>query len=111
MATSTKAVNFTVDQTNAMVAQYVSASNKDEAVQALAKQLGKSARSIIAKLAAEKVYVKKVRTTKTGEPVVRKAALVAELAELMKVPEADVEDLANLTRRTLNALIVALQNA
>ena len=52
MATSTKTVNYTPEQTTKMVADYVAGVT----VETIATELGKSARSIIAKLSREKVY-------------------------------------------------------
>ena len=50
-----------------------------ETVDQLAKQFGKTTRSIIAKLSREGVYVAQPRTTKTGEPVVSKAQFVSAI--------------------------------
>ena len=69
----------------------------------LAEQFGKSVRSIIAKLSREGIYVTQERTTKTGEPVVRKAELVAqiednfgiELPTLVKASKSDLQELLN----------------
>ena len=44
-----------------------------------AQTFGKTTRSIIAKLSREGVYVAQPRTTKSGEPVVAKAELVAQI--------------------------------
>ena len=74
-----------------------------ESVEALGKQFGKSTRSIIAKLSREGIYVPMERKTKTGEPIVRKAELVAqieahfeiEIPTLVKASKADLQILLN----------------
>tara|TARA_B100000809_G_scaffold263744_1_gene317756 strand:+ start:1674 stop:1985 length:312 start_codon:yes stop_codon:yes gene_type:complete len=72
-----------------------------ESVEALGKQFGKSTRSIIAKLSREGIYVAMERKTKTGEPIVRKAELVAQIEEhfgdtfpsLVKATKTDLQRL------------------
>jgi hypothetical protein len=72
-----------------------------ESVEALGKQFGKSTRSIIAKLSREGIYVPMERKTKTGEPIVRKAELVALIEEhfgdtfpsLVKATKTDLQRL------------------
>ena len=66
-----------------------------------AKQFGKSTRSVIAKLSREGIYVPMERKTKTGEPIVRKAELVALIEEhfgdtfpsLVKATKTDLQRL------------------
>ena len=68
-------------------------------VDGLAVELGKTPRSIIAKLSALGIYQKAERVTKRGEPVVLKAELVAqvqnaigrELPSLNKMTKPDLE--------------------
>jgi len=72
-----------------------------ETVEILAEKFGKSVRSIIAKLSREGIYVSQPRVTKTGEPVVRKSELVAQIEEglgievpsLVKASKADLQTL------------------
>ena len=92
--------NYTEAQTEKMVAQY-SANPNRETVEALAKELGKNTRSVIAKLSREGVYKAQPRQTKSGEPIVRKAELVAQIQEtlgvefpsLVKASKADLQRL------------------
>ena len=74
------AKNYTDEMVNTMTKQY-SANPTRETVDALADQFGKTTRSIIAKLSREGVYVAQPRTTKTGEPVISKSELVAQISE------------------------------
>ena len=75
-----------------------------ETVEQLAETFGKSVRSIIAKLSREGIYVSQPRVTKTGEPVVRKAELVAqieahfeiEVPTLVKASKADLQTLISM---------------
>ena len=92
--------NYTEEMVAKMVATYKAEPTR-ETVNALAISLGKNTRSIIAKLSREGVYVAQPRVTKTGEPVVRKAELLAtiekhfgtELPSLVKASKADLQRL------------------
>lgn len=92
--------NYTEAQTEKMVAQYTESPNR-ETVEAIAKSLGKNTRSVIAKLSREGVYKAQPRVTKSGEPIVRKAELVAQIQEtlgtelpsLVKASKADLQRL------------------
>ena len=75
--TKTVTVNYTVEQTAEMVSTYVAKPEK-ATVEALALKMGKSVRSVVAKLSREKVYVKPVAVSKTGEPVVNLAAVLLQ---------------------------------
>ena len=91
------AKNYTEEQVAHMVEIY-SANPTRDTVDVLAQELGKSVRSIIAKLSREGVYIAQERKTKSGEPVVRKADLVSqleshfdsELPSLVKASKADL---------------------
>jgi hypothetical protein len=92
--------NYTQAMTDKMVETY-SANPTKETVAELAKELGKNTRSVIAKLSREGVYQAQPRVTKSGEPIVRKAELVAqvqetlgiELPSLVKASKADLQRL------------------
>ena len=92
--------------TDEMVAQMIDAYEANpsrETVDMLAGEMGKSVRSIIAKLSREGVYVAQPKVTKTGEPVVRKQELVAslqshfgiEIPTLVKASKADLQRLVD----------------
>jgi hypothetical protein len=92
--------------TEEMVAQMINAYEANpsrETVDMLAGEMGKSVRSIIAKLSREGVYVAQPKVTKTGEPVVRKQELVAslqshfgiEIPTLVKASKADLQRLVD----------------
>lgn len=98
-----RAKNYTDEMVAQMTEAYV-ANPSRETVEALAAEMGKTVRSIIAKLSREGVYVAQPKVTKTGEPVVRKAELVAQinahfdtdLPTLVKASKADLQKLADL---------------
>ncbi len=73
--TMANAKNYTEEMVSEMTTAYTENPTR-ETVDALAQQFGKTTRSIIAKLSREGVYIAKPRTTKTGEPIVRKAELL-----------------------------------
>jgi len=94
--------NYT-DEMVAQMTEAYTANPTRETVDALAKKLGKSVRSIIAKLSREGVYVAQPKVTKTGEPVVRKQELVSvveahfgiALPTLVKASKADLQRLVD----------------
>lgn len=96
------AKNYTEEMVSEMTTAYTENPTRDT-VDALAEQFGKTTRSIIAKLSREGVYVAQPRTTKSGEPVVAKAELVAsiqehfgiELPTLVKAGKADLQRLVD----------------
>ena len=97
-----RAKNYTDDMVAEMTKIYT-ANPTRETVDILAKQFGKTVRSIIAKLSREGVYIAQPRVTKSGEPVVRKAELVAqinaklgeEFPTLVKASKVDLQNLVN----------------
>ena len=100
--TAIRPKNYTDEMVVKMTEAYV-ANPSRETVEVLANEFGKSVRSIIAKLSREGVYVAQPKVTKTGEPVVRKAELVAQLEAhfevamptLVKASKADLQKLVD----------------
>ena len=98
----TKAKNYTDEMVETMHELYTAEPTR-ETVEQLAEDFGKSVRSIIAKLSREGIYLSLPRVTKTGEPVVRKAELVAQIEEhfdievpsFVKASKADLQELIN----------------
>ena len=74
------AKNYTEEMVASMTKAYQENPTR-ETVDALANDMGKTTRSIIAKLSREGVYKAQPRTTKTGEPVVQKSELVNTISE------------------------------
>ena len=103
-----KAVNYTAEQTVAIVAAY----QAGETVEALAERFQKSVRSVIAKLSREGVYhQKKVYTTKNGEKVVKKDAHADAIGAILGLPENDVESLTKANKNALRVIFEALANS
>ena len=112
--TKVKAVNYSEAQVTELLESYDPKAEQDvrvASVKALADSLGKSNGSVVAKLSSLGVYVPKVRTTKSGAPVVPKATLVATIAGLMGKTEDEVGSLEKVTKPVLNGLIEALTPA
>ena len=92
-----KAVNYTAEQTAKMVTDYA----EGVTVEAIAEALGKTVRSVVAKLSREGVYKKKTYTTKTGEAVVKKDAWADYIGEALGMTEADTESLTKANKTAL----------
>ena len=104
MADTIRPKNYT-DEMVAEMHELYTANPTRETVDMIAENFGKSVRSVIAKLSREGIYVSQPRVTKTREPVVRKAELVAQLEDkfgielptLVKASKADLQELLNAT--------------
>jgi len=94
--------NYTPAQTAEIVARY----QAGETVEALATALGKTTRSIVAKLSREGVYQAKTRATGTAR--VRKAELVDKLAQACGVAPEVFESLEKANHDVLEALVAKL---
>lgn len=105
MATE-KIANYTPAQVTEMVQEYVAAPTK-ETVQALAIKFGKTARSIVAKLAKEHVYQSKAK--EAGKREMLKAEMVTEIAKLVGRSDEQLESLEKATGPALMAVLSALR--
>ena len=92
-----KTVNYTAEQTAKMVADYQAGTS----VESIAESLGKTVRSVVAKLSREKVYVAKTYTTKTGEAVVKKDEFADFIAQALNLSEADADSLTKANKTAL----------
>ena len=100
----TKAIpqNYTAEQTVELVAGYQSG----KTVEQLAELLGKTTRSVVAKLSREGVYVAKSRAT--GVSRVKKAELVDKLAHACGVAPEVFESLEKANHEVLERLVAEL---
>ncbi len=73
-----------------------------------AAQFGKTVKSIVAKLSREGVYVKAVRVTKAGEPIVKKEKMVATIAALIGVNAEKLDGLETAPKAALALITKAL---
>jgi hypothetical protein len=106
-ATTAKAVNYTPEQVTKMVTEYQSG----VAVESIAEALGKSVRSVVAKLSREKVYVAKTYTTKSGEPVAKKDMVADAIGNVLGLTEAETESLTKANKTALSKIFAALANS
>ena len=102
-----KAVNYTPEQTAQVIADYTAGIT----VEQIAMAMGKSVRSIVAKLSREGVYQKKAYKTKTGEAVVKKDAHADAIGAILRLPENDIESLTKANKSALKAIFEALANS
>ena len=104
------AKNYTDEMVSQMVETYEASPTRDT-VEQLAEDLGKTTRSIIAKLSREGVYKAQPRTTKSGEPVVSKQQYVdaitahfdIEMPTLVKAGKQDLQKLAQALELNVTA--------
>jgi hypothetical protein len=80
-------------------------------VEQIAEKLGKSVRSVVAKLSREGVYKKKEYKTKNGEAVVKKDAHADAIGAILGLPENDIESLTKANKSALKAIFEALANS
>lgn len=102
-----KTINYTAEQTAKLVSDY----SNGVTVEAIASELGKSARSIVAKLSREGVYKAKVRTTKTGDAIVKKDAHADAIGAILKFTESETESLTKANKTVLVKIFEALANS
>lgn len=106
MTAETKTVNYTAEQTAKMVADYKAGVTPET----IATELGRSVRSVIAKLAREQVYKAKNKET-AGKREMLKAEMVDEIAELVGRNAEVLESLEKATGTALMAVLTALREA
>jgi hypothetical protein len=104
---ATKTVNYTAEQTLAIVADY----QAGVSVETIAQNLGKSVRSVVAKLSREKVYQAKTYVSKTGEPVVKKDAVADAIGAVLNMTESEIESLTKANKTALAKIFSALANS
>ena len=105
-----KTVNYTPKQTAEMIEAYTASPTK-ATVDLLAEKLGKTARSITAKLSREGVYKKKEYTTKQGEKPVKKDAHADAIGAVLKLTEAEIDSLTKANKSALEKIFKALANS
>jgi hypothetical protein len=106
MANTTKQVNYTSEQTAEMIEAYT---NEGIAVEALAERMGKSVRSIVAKLSREGCYKAKVKTAQSDKATVKKDDLAYQVGFLVCATEAECASLAKANRTVLDKLLKAIK--
>lgn len=102
-----KTINYTAEQTVKMVFDY----QNGVSVENIADNLGKTVRSIVAKLSREKVYIKKEYKSKTGESVIKKDTHADAIGAILRLPENDIESLTKANKNALKVIFEALANS
>jgi hypothetical protein len=102
-----KVINYTPEQTVQLVSDYQSGVT----VETLAETLGKSVRSIVAKLSREGVYKKKEYVSKTGEKPVKKDAHADAIGSILRLTEPEIESLTKANKTALKKIFEALANS
>ena len=110
MEKTVKVVNYTPEMTAEMVESYL-ANPAKSTVEAIALKLGKSVRSVVAKLAREKVYVAPERVSKTGEKIAKKDETADAIGAVLKLTEAETESLTKANKTALVKIFTALANS
>lgn len=93
---------YTAEQTTQMVAQYA----QGVSVEFIAETLGKSVRSVIAKLSREGVYTPKAKVGATER--VTKAQLIDQIAASLEVSAEKLESLEKATKEALALVALAV---
>lgn len=104
---SDKVVNYTPEMTAKMVADY----NSGVTVESIAESLGKTVRSVVAKLSREGVYKKKEYVSKTGEKPVKKDAHADAIGAILRLSEGEIDSLTKANKSALKAIFEALANS
>lgn len=104
MSKTTTPVNYTAEQTAEMLDAY-KAKPERATVESLAASMGRSFRSVVAKLSREGVYQKAEPTAKDGSPVVSKAQLADAIAFAVGLNEEEADSLTKATKSTLQKLL------
>ncbi len=102
-----KTVNYTPEQTAKMVADYQAGST----VESIAESMGKTVRSVVAKLSREKVYKAKEYVGKTGEKVQKKDETADAIGAVLKMTEAEIDSLTKANKTALVKIFTALANS
>jgi hypothetical protein len=100
-----KAQNYTSEQTAKIVQDY----QAGVAVEAIAEAVGKSVRSVVAKLSREGVYKAKSYVSKTGERPVKKDFVADEIAAILLLTEAETESLTKANKTALAKILQAVR--
>jgi len=107
MAAKAKVLNYTPEQTEKAKAEYLAGVT----VETIAETLGKTARSVIAKLSKEGVYKAKTYVSKTGEKPVKKDAHADAIGAVLKLSEGEIESLTKANKTALVKIFTALANS
>ena len=100
-----KAVNYTPEQTEQAKADYLAGVS----VETIATALGKTARSVIAKLSKEGVYKAKVYVSKTGEKPVKKDEHADTIGAILSLSDGETDSLAKANKTALVKIVAFMR--
>ena len=106
-AKTEKVVNYTPEQEAQLKAGY----EAGQSVEALGQLVGKTARSVVAKLSRMGIYKKKAYVSKTGEAPVKKDTQAETIGRILALSEADTDSLTKANKIALKAIMSALANS
>jgi hypothetical protein len=100
-AKTVKVPNYTPEQFEKAKADY----EAGVSVEKIAEALGKTTRSVIAKLSKEQVYKAKTYTTKAGEKPVKKDAHADAIGAIFDLSEGEIESLTKANKTALVKIV------
>lgn len=100
-----KTPNYT-DEMVSRLEEVYSANPTRDTVDELAAEFGKTPRSVIAKLSTMGIYQTPPRTTKSGEPIIKKDEMVEEICERLNI---SIPSLVKTNKRDLKTLVNAIR--
>lgn len=101
-----KIVNYTPEMTAQMVADYQAGIT----VESIAESLGKTVRSVVAKLSREGVYQKKVYVTKGGGIPIKKDHHAEHIGQIVGLSEGEVDSLTKANKTALAKIVAYMQS-
>jgi len=103
-----KAPNYTAEQTEALRAAYLAG----ETTEAIAEKLGRTVKSIVAKLSREGVYKAKTYVTKTGAAPVKKDEHATAIAMVLgNLSDGEADSLTKANKTALVKIVNAFRMA
>ena len=108
MAKAEKVANYTPEQETILRDGY---SSGNYTVEQLGELVGKTARSVVAKLSRMGIYKKKAYVTKNGEAPVKKDTQADTIGRILGLSEADTDSLTKANKTALKAIMTALANS
>lgn len=105
-----KPENYSAEVTAELLADYAASDKSETAVKVLAEKFGKAARSIVAKLSREGVYIKKTYTTKQGGVPVSKEQHVKAIAAFIGCDADKLESLEKANKGVLQIVENAVKD-
>lgn len=108
--TATPKTAYTPEQTAELVTLYNA--GKGATIEQLAAKFGKNAKSIISKLAREKVYIKSdPHVDKNNQPIIKKDAAADAIGKMLQLTENDTDSLTKANKLALTKISHALAHS